>query len=95
MTSRKDVYAAIDTERAYQTRVWGGGNPNGHYYTEGVIDNPLTVGEFLLLIEEYASRARNAWASERKPEKQTLEIIRKIAGITVNCMEQHGAPKRE
>lgn len=84
-TPRADVYAAIDTERAYQDSLWP-----GHVEPS----NPLTIGEFLLLIEEYALKARNEWTREQKPEVQTLHQIRKIAGIAVNCMEQHGAPVR-
>ena len=83
-TAREEAYAAIDTERDYQDNLWGDdGNPN-----------PLTVGEFLLLIEEYAAKARAVWINEAKPEIKTLHVVRKVAGIAVNCMEQHGAPKR-
>ena len=88
MTPREDVYAAIDTERDYQDAKWPqDGRPEA--------PNPLSVGEFLLLIEEYAAKARTEWANEKKPEERTLREIRKIAGIAVNCMEQHGAPHRE
>lgn len=85
-TPRADVYAAIDSERAYQDKLWP--------QDEG--DQPrLSVGEFLLLVEEYAAHARAKWVKESKPELATLDGIRKIAGIAVNCMEQHGAPRRE
>jgi hypothetical protein len=86
-TPRNEVYAAIDTERAYQNNLWPQDNRPG-------VPNPLTIGEFLLLIEEYTTRARAEWTAEKKPEEKTLHFIRKIAGITVNCMEQHGAPHR-
>jgi hypothetical protein len=49
----------------------------------------------VLLIEEYAARARHEWSKEKRPEDITLGFVRKIAGIAVNCMEQHGAPRRE
>ena len=83
---RSEVYEAIDTERAYQDRLWQNqaGGPNN-----------LTVGEFLLLAEEYLAQARAAWSKEVKPEVNALESIRKVAGIVVNCMEQHGAPHRK
>jgi hypothetical protein len=85
--TREEVYAAIDTEREYQMDVWPEGNlPNA--------DNPLNIGECILLLDEYVSKARLAWTQEHKPETEALDIMRKCAGIAVNCMEQHGAPHR-
>lgn len=87
--TRKEVFEAINTEREFQDTHWQQpGDPNGG-------PNQLTIGECILLIEEYASKARAEWRGEPKPETRTLEIVRKIAGVAVNCMEQHGAPKRD
>ena len=86
-TKRTEVYAAIDTERAYQDARWPQNGQPG-------FPNPLTIGEFVLLLEQYAAEARAEWAREKRPEMRTLNIVRKIAGIAVNCMEQHGAPHR-
>lgn len=83
--SRLKVYEALNGERAYQEDQW----PSS---TE---EPRLTVGEELLLIEEYVRKARAKWAKEGRPEIATLTGIRKIAGIAVRCMEQHGAPQRE
>ncbi len=83
--SRQAAYEAIDSERDYQDSLWPG-------HTD--VANPLTIGEFLLLIDQYVHFARDQWVVESKPELETLHDIRKIAGIAVNCMEQHGAPKR-
>ncbi len=89
MTTRQsDIYAAIESERAYQDALWKDSEHPEH-------SNPLTIGEFILLIEEYAMKARKEWSEEPKPEIAALNTIRKIAGIAVNCMEQHGAPQRE
>lgn len=85
--TREEVYAAIDTERAYQNQVW----PDQSLEDQ---PNQLTIGEFILLIEEYAAKARASWTTEPAPETEALNGIRKIAGIAVNCMEQHGAPHR-
>lgn len=84
-TTREEAYKAIDSEREYQDKLWQNqeGGPNN-----------LTIGEFILLIEEYAAQARNAWSKEVKPEMTALNAVRKIAGIAVGCMEQHGAPHR-
>ncbi len=38
--------------------------------------------------------ATEAWCLEKKPTGETLNIVRKIAGIAVNCLEQYGAPYR-
>jgi hypothetical protein len=86
-TDRREVYAAIDTERDYQDRRWPSPFILG-------VPNPMSIGEFILLIEEYTEKARVEWATEKKPEDRALHFIRKVAGIAVNCMEQHGAPKR-
>jgi hypothetical protein len=85
MTTREEVYAAIDSERAYQDGLWPV-DPN----------NPrLLIGEFLVLLDVYLRKAQEEWVVESKPEVNSLNTVRKIAGIAVNCMEQHGAPHRE
>jgi hypothetical protein len=82
--TRQEVYEAIDTERAYQIAMWG----------DAQGQRPLSIGEQILLIEEYAARARKLWSGAKAPELEALEMIRKVAGIAVNCMEHHGAPHR-
>jgi len=78
--TRAEVFAAIESERRYQDKVWPEGAPS--------------VGDSILLVEEYALKARAAWATEAAPEMEALDIMRKIAGIAVRCMEVHGAPQR-
>lgn len=78
---RADVYKLIDGERDYQEALWP--------------VNPLTEGEFISLLQDYVNQARTVWAREPKPCQATMGIIRKIASIAVNAMEQHGAPARE
>jgi hypothetical protein len=82
--TRAEVYEAIDTERAYQIALWG----------DAQGQRPLSIGEQILLVEEYAARARKEWSVAKAPEHEALVMMRKIAGIAVNCMEHHGAPKR-
>ena len=86
--TREEVYRAIDTEREYQTKMWGVEDAD-------TTNRPHSIGEQILLIEEYAARARYEWAITKAPEVMALHTIRKIAGIAVNCMEHHGAPLRE
>jgi len=87
MTTRQEAYDAIDSERSYQDSIW---QDQGHPEQP----NPLTVGEFILMLEKYTEFARTCWVNEPKPEIETLKIIRKIAAIAVNCMEQNGVLKR-
>jgi len=89
MATREIVYATIDTERDYQDRVWGGkassGNPgNGN----------RTVDEFALYIQGYANDLANI-ASHSDDLEEKLHFVRKVAGLAVACMEQHGALPRE
>ncbi|MEE8372504.1 MAG: hypothetical protein V3R87_02045 [Dehalococcoidia bacterium] len=87
-TDRHLVYKAIDSERDYQDSLWRDQSHPEHR-------NPLTIGEFILLVEQYTSEARAEWTVEPKLEIEALNVMRKIAGIATNCMEQHGAPQRE
>lgn len=84
MTSRSEVYEAIDTERDYQNK-WG--------------DRTHNVTEYLMYIEHYVDlcRAQVSTLDMSTPENNTaaLENIRKITALGVVCMEQNGAPKRE
>jgi hypothetical protein len=85
---RKEVYSAIDTERAYQDSKWGNtlsGNRPGN--------GERSVDEFALYIYGYANKLMQN-ASEFANTEEKLHIIRKVAGLCVACMEQHGAPKR-
>lgn len=86
MASRTEVYAAIDGERDHQDKVWGDG--------PAADPRPLSIGEDILLMEEYLVRARLEWTKVGRPEIEALHMIRKIAGIAVRCMENHGAPTR-
>ena len=83
MATRQEVYEAINTERDYQDNLW-----------MQTPEHRTSVGEAILLLEEYTNRARIEWTREPAPEGRTLHVIRKIAGIAVRCMEQHRAFKR-
>lgn len=85
---RSKVYELIDGEREYQDAQWTKAGMTG-------TPNPLTVGEFILLMEDYLAQARKVWIQEAKPNTMSTVLVRKVAGIAVNCMEQHGAPSRK
>ena len=83
---REEVYRVVDGERAFQDAHWQhGASPE---------EPVLSIGEELLLLEEYLHRAREEWTAEAATEYRTLHMIRKIAAIAVRCMEHHGAPQR-
>lgn len=89
ITPRQNVYAAIDSERNYQEQKWGktlsGGRPG---------NGERSVDEFSLYIAGYTEDLVRC-ASHFGNSHEKLEIIRKIAGLCVACMEQHGAPDRQ
>lgn len=85
--SRLDVYSALDSEREYQQAKFNG-------------DEPRSVGDFLVYIQDYLTEAIRQ--ATRDPNSQgstvsgaTLDTVRKITGMGVACMEQHGAPIRD
>ena len=82
MTPRIEVYKSIDTERTYQDAKWGTGLHS--------------ITEFLVFIRDYVEEALHAEAREsmKTADPKSLDNIRKIAGLAVACMEQHGAPER-
>jgi len=88
--NRAEVYAAIDSERTYQDRVWA---ENAGRVPEAPV---RTVAEELLMLEEYVAKARAAWtAAPRSTEVAvTTDVLRKCAGICVRAMENHGVAPR-
>ncbi len=90
MATRQEVYEAIDTERDYQDRVIAK-DPSRH---DAAVDANHSVGAYLTMLDTYLRRAQDAWTDNAGHDK-ALEVVRKIAGIAVHCMEDHGAPKRQ
>jgi hypothetical protein len=86
--SHEEVYAAIDTEIEYAESFVA--EERKYYATH-------TLGEFILMINQYAAQAQQKWThhsdvADGFPE--SLHEVRKIAALAVRCMKQHGAPKR-
>jgi hypothetical protein len=89
MIPRNIVYAAVDSERAYQDA--GRGNAKRHE----TADNPrMTPGEYLLCMEKCLADAREAWY---KPDggANCLPFVRKVTALGVAAMELYGAPVRD
>lgn len=86
-TSREEVYKLIDGERFYQDQFIKT-NPDR---CDGGDDH--SVGDYIVMLTTYVREAQENWTRNGGVEA-SLHSIRKIAGIAVNCMEDHGAPKR-
>ncbi len=87
-STRNAVYAAIDTERAYQDQKW-----NPETTTSNGLHSPA---EWLVYIEDYVTEAKHIASREADPGAniKVMEIMRKIAGMAVSAMEQNGALSR-
>ncbi len=92
--NRDLVYKIIDSERDYQDSRWG--NTLSGNRTPGPDQNggDRSVDEFVTYIVGYADDLLRE-ASHFADTEKKLAVIRKIAGLCVACMEQHGAPYRE
>ena len=89
--NREHVYAAIDSERDYQDHLKRNRTSNP---TDGTRSIDHTVGDFVTMMQQYQNNLVAAWTNN-PGDQEALEIMRKIGGIAVNCMEQHGAPNRK
>lgn len=63
------MFSAVKSERDYQRKRRG--------------NNPMSVGDFTLLLTEYFDRTRAAWSKEAKPETSALHPLRKMAAIAL------------
>jgi len=88
--SRIAVYGVIDGERDYQDNL---GFDRAEFSTGGDGSITHTVGDFVTMLQHYQSELVRSWTTEPGNDK-ALDIVRKIAAISVNCMEQHGALPR-
>jgi hypothetical protein len=89
MIPRNEVYAAIDTERSYQDRVWGDD------------DSENTPAAFVAYMRMYLNdtmlpmRSLGAEVLTADEVQQMRgDSLRKIAGLAVACLETHGVPQR-
>lgn len=76
---RSEVYKLIDGEREYQD------NERDKWDHQGL----PTVEAEILMMEEYMLKARTAWVNHYN-EETSLDIIRKVVGMGVRCLENYG-----
>lgn len=89
MASRGEVYAALDSERAYQASRWNESTTTSkgfHSFSEWIAYMDYYLG---LAKVQLATRARQ----EAYPD--VAHIMRKVTAMGVAAMEEHGAPRRE
>jgi hypothetical protein len=80
--SRSEVYAAIDSERIYQDHLWG-----------DQMINPPSIDAFACYVQGYTNQLVEKCSTSEDVDAR-LNFFRKVAGLCVACMEQHGAPSR-
>lgn len=86
--TREEVYKLIDGERDYQDKL-----AEHRGWVEDERKPAMTVGDFLTLLDVYVQRGQVAYA-DKQGDEAARDVIRKIGGIAVLCMEKLGAPPR-
>ena len=77
------VIEKIKTERSYQEHLC---------ITKNLPLEPTIEGE-LVMLKTYIDKTLLLWTKNPSADK-VLSEIRKISGIAVRCLENHGCPKR-
>lgn len=85
---RAKVYELIDGERDYQDKLG-----EVRDWTPEERNPAQSVGDFITLLATYVRRAQEAYA-DKPGNIPALDVVRKIAGIAVLCMENHETPPR-
>lgn len=86
--TREEVYAAIDSERAYQiSQAKSPERPD--------MIPLLSVGETITAMRTIFAKAEEAWYYGSGDHPETLDLLRKIAGLAVQAGENFGMPSRE
>jgi hypothetical protein len=83
MSPRDKAYRAINGERDYQDTL-------GSDRTDG---RQRSVGDYVTMLQHYQNKLVETW-TVYPGDEQALDVMRKIAGIAVHCMEDHGSIPR-
>jgi len=86
---RSSVYAALDSERAYQDTRWNESTTTS--------EGKHTFEEWIVYMEDYLAEAKHILSREstQSAYAKVQHIMRKVTAMGVACMEQQGAPRRE
>lgn len=87
--AREEVYAALDSERAYQENRWNASTTTS--------EGKHSFSEWIAYMEDYLAEAKHILArtAKQKAYPDVAHIIRKVTAMGVAAMEEHGAPRRE
>jgi len=82
MSTREEVYKAIDSERNYQDSKWP-----GHVHS---------LEEYAVYMEDYLAELKHLLSRNNALDvhKQVRDIMRKVTAMGVAAMEQNGAQNR-
>lgn len=88
MSTREEVYQAIDGERAYQAERWNASTTD----SKGIHNNT----EFLVYIKDYVEEALHHISRNSEPGSTVFSqnSLRKIAALAVAALEQNGVTQR-
>ncbi len=85
---RSKVYEVIDTERDFQNEMTlRNDRPD-------MIED-LHVGDTITAIQVNLDKAKEAWYKGSVPHQDTMEYLRKVAGLVVQAGEKYGMPERK
>jgi hypothetical protein len=89
---REEIYNAIDSERAYQEKVWSSANKSS---------NATSISAYILWMEHYLHLARTAASTKdetpgTEESREMLTTIRKVVALGVAMAELNGGfPRRD
>lgn len=84
---REKVFDAIDGEREFQDEQCA--RPD-----RPSMRSDLSMGDYLLAMEENLNRAKRAWYSGHQPYTDTMAYVRKVCALGVSAGEKFGMPER-
>lgn len=91
--TRAAVYAAIDSERAYQEMRIARDGTTG---TTGNAEHAHEHESYILYMDDYMRELKHVtshtWGPGAIPA--SMNVLRKVVALGVACMEAHGAPQR-
>ena len=95
LTTRKEVYEAIDSERAYQKHVAEKvSGPDSGEHKHSIEEFVLYMDDYMTELKHQLSRTWTASGSS-KDVPAAIHTLRKVTALGVACMEQNGTTKRE
>lgn len=86
--NRHEVYEVITTERNYQDATYIPDEKTSSGLTRRERDKEVIVG--IAMLEDYILQARSAWVKTKGTQLPALQMVAKIAAISVRILERAG-----